>query len=158
MLNSGIRARMNRVPTAKLSALFVVLGFVEVAALTTAMSHCALAMPKASGKKSHAATKNDSRPDLVLIHGNVLTVDASDSITQAVAIKSGKIIAVGTDEDISRLIGGNTRVLDLHGRTATPGLIDSHGHFADGGVNELFSVDLSNAAQIDDVPQCAPFS
>src|ERR1700724_410970 len=132
MLNSGIRARMNRVRTAKLSALFVVLGFVEVATLTTAMSHCALAMPKASGKKSHAATKNDSRPDLVLIHGNVLTVDASDSITQAVAIKSGKIIAVGTDEDISRLIGGNTRVLDFHGRTAPPGLFDGLVNFAAG--------------------------
>ena len=144
---------MKRAPTTERSVLFVVLGFVEVAVLTAATSHCAFAMLKAPVKKSYAATKNDSAPDLVLIHGNVLTVDASDSIAQALAIKSGKIIAVGSDKDISRLIGENTRVLDLHGRTATPGLIDSHGHFADGGVNELFSVDLSKAAQIDDVLQ-----
>ena len=37
-----------------------------------------------------------------------------------------------------------TRIIDLHGRTATPGLIDSHDHFADGGVNELYDVDLSD--------------
>ena len=86
---------MNRAPTAELSALFVVLGFVEVAVLTAALSHCAFALQKASAKKSYAATKNDSAPDLVLIHGNVLTVDANDSIAQALAIKSGKIIAVG---------------------------------------------------------------
>src|ERR1700686_78630 len=119
MLNRRLRARMNRVPTAGLSALFVLLGFVEAAVLTAATSHCAFAMGKASAKKS-AATKNDSAPDLVLIHGNVLTVDAGDSIAQALAIKSGKIIAVGSDKDISRLIGENTRVLDLHGRTANP--------------------------------------
>jgi len=89
--------------------------------------------------------------DLVLIHGRILTVDAKDSIAQAVAIRQGKIIAVGSDNDIQPLITGATRVIDLHGRTATPGLIDSHGHFADGGVKELYHVDLSGVGRIDDV-------
>ena len=90
-------------------------------------------------------------PDLVLLHGNILTVDAKDSIAQAVAIREGKIIAVGSDSDIQALVTAATKVIDLHGRTATPGLIDSHGHFADGGVNELYHVDLSRVGRIDEV-------
>ena len=89
--------------------------------------------------------------DLVLIHGRILTVDAKDSIAQAVAIRKGKIIAVGSDSDIQPLVTAATRVIDLHGRTATPGLIDSHGHFADGGVNELYNVDLTRVGRIDEV-------
>ena len=153
MLASRIGGRMNRVPTAKRSALIVVLGFMQFAVLTVAMSQGAFALPKPSAKRRDAASKTDLAPDLVLIHGNVLTIDANDSIVQALAIKSGKIIAVGSDKDISRLISGKTHIIDLHGRTATPGLIDSHGHFADGGVNELFSIDLSNAARIGDILQ-----
>ena len=74
--------------------------------------------------------------DMVLINGKIITVDARDSIVEAVAIRNGKIVAVGSTSDIQPLITNTTTVIDLHGRTATPGLIDSHGHFADGGVNE----------------------
>jgi predicted amidohydrolase YtcJ len=91
-----------------------------------------------------------SAPDLVLIHGRILTVDAKDSIAQAVAIRKGRIIAVGSDSDIQQLVTDATHVIDLHGRTVTPGLIDSHGHFADGGVNELYHIDLSGVRRIDD--------
>jgi adenine deaminase len=62
--------------------------------------------------------------DLVLINGKILTVDAKDSIAEAVAINTGKIVAVGSNAQIQRHISAGTRVLDLHGRTATPGLID----------------------------------
>jgi predicted amidohydrolase YtcJ len=67
--------------------------------------------------------------DLVLVNGTVLTVDRSDSVAQAVAITAGKIVAVGTTADIKRRIGDRTQVIDLAGRTATPGLIDTHCHF-----------------------------
>jgi predicted amidohydrolase YtcJ len=90
-------------------------------------------------------------PDLILIHGKILTVDAKDSIAQAVAIRQGKIIAVGSDKKILQLAGSKAKVIDLHGRTATPGLIDSHAHIAMGGVDELYSVSLSNAATVDEV-------
>jgi predicted amidohydrolase YtcJ len=90
-------------------------------------------------------------PDLVLINGKILTVDANDSITEAVAIRGGKIIAVGSTQEIMARTAANTRVIDLHGRTATPGLIDSHNHLADGGVSELFHVNLSDATRVDDV-------
>jgi predicted amidohydrolase YtcJ len=90
-------------------------------------------------------------PDLVLINGKILTVDAKDSIAEAVAIRAGKIIAVGSNAEIEQHVAKETRFVDLHGRTATPGLIDSHGHFADGGVNELYDVGLSDATSVDDI-------
>jgi predicted amidohydrolase YtcJ len=97
------------------------------------------------------ANSRENSPDQVLINGKIITVDSQDSIAEAVAITQGKIVAVGSNKDIVQKVGDNTRVVDLHLRTATPGLIDSYGHFADGGVNELYHVDLSDAAGIDDV-------
>jgi predicted amidohydrolase YtcJ len=90
-------------------------------------------------------------PDLVLINGKILTVDPKDSIAETVAISGGKIIAVGSNAEIQQRAAKGTRVIDLHGRTAIPGLIDSHGHFAEGGVNELYHLDLGGATGIDDV-------
>ncbi len=81
--------------------------------------------------------------DTLLINGNVITVDAEDRIVQALAIKNGRILAVGTDAEIRRLAGKHTRVIDLTGRTATPGLLDAHCHFAAGGTNMLEVSDLS---------------
>ena len=87
--------------------------------------------------------------DLILINGTVLTVDPSDSIAQAVAITSGKIAAVGSTASIQKLAGPKTRVIDLHGRTVTPGLIDTHCHFQEAA--QLYDVELSDAASISDV-------
>jgi hypothetical protein len=81
--------------------------------------------------------------DTVLVNGNVITVDPEDRIAQAVAIKNGRILAVGTDAEIRRLAGEDTRVIDLAGRTATPGLLDAHCHFAWGGTDMLELADLS---------------
>ena len=82
--------------------------------------------------------------DLVLINGRVLTVDATDSVAQAVAIAGGKIVAVGTSDQIRTRIGAETRIIDLRGRAATPGLIDTHVHFSEAAA--LFTVDLSDVA------------
>ena len=109
----------------------------------------------ASAQRFSAAQKNAGATvqaaDLVLINGKILTVDAKDAIAEGVAVKGGKISAVGSSNEVMQYVGRTTRVVDLHGRTATPGLIDSHNHFADGGVNELYHVNLSDAARIDDV-------
>jgi predicted amidohydrolase YtcJ len=67
--------------------------------------------------------------DLVLMNGTVLTVDAKDSVAEAVAIAHGTIVAVGSNQSIKPMIGPKTRMIDLRGRTATPGLIDTHCHF-----------------------------
>jgi len=90
-------------------------------------------------------------PDLILIRGKILTVDAKDSVVEAVAIAKGKIVAVGSSAEIQRRAGSTTRVVDLNGLTATPGLIDTHGHFAAGGVDEMFHVVLGDTQQVSDV-------
>ena len=88
------------------------------------------------------------KADLVLIHGHILTEDASDSAAQAIAIQGQRIVAVGTDAAIMAMAGPATHVIDLQGRTATPGLIDSHAHIAAGGVDEVFHLQLSDARSV----------
>src|SRR5215510_7408923 len=78
--------------------------------------------------------------ELVLTNGKIVTVDARDSVAQAIAIADGRIVAVGTNDEIRSRVGPSTRVVDLRGRTATPGLIDTHVHFTE--VDELYSVNL----------------
>jgi predicted amidohydrolase YtcJ len=90
-------------------------------------------------------------PQLILFHGRILTVDAQDSIAEALAIRDGKIIALGADRDVLRLADAATKRIDLQGRTATPGLIDSHAHIAEGGVDELYHVHLSDASTVAEV-------
>ncbi len=122
-----------------------------------ALSLAFLTAAFAVGKRHVSAqTKIDAAtqtPDLILLNGKILTVDPTDSIAEAVAIRAGKIIAVGSNAEIQQRAGKETRVVDLHGRTATPGLIDSHGHFADGGVNELYDVGLSDATSVAEIVQ-----
>lgn len=66
--------------------------------------------------------------DLILINAKVITVDARDHIAQAVAIGNGRIIASGSEKEIKSLAGPQCRVIDLQGKTVTPGLVDSHYH------------------------------
>jgi predicted amidohydrolase YtcJ len=91
--------------------------------------------------------------DLVLIHGHILTVDANDSVAQAVAVRHGVIVKVGTDTEVLKFVGNapGTRIIDLHGHTATPGLIDTHAHIADGGVEELYGIKLSDTASVAEI-------
>jgi predicted amidohydrolase YtcJ len=89
---------------------------------------------------------SSTNPDLILINGKIITVDAKDSMAQAVAISDGKIVAVGSNDDVRKLAGTNTKVIDLKGRTATPGLIDTHCHFDATGI--LYTIDLGNVKSI----------
>ena len=95
----------------------------------------------------------DAKADLILTHGAILTMDPADHVVDAIAIRQGEIAAVGTSDQVMRFRGPHTTVIDLHGRAATPGLIDTHGHFADGGADQLFNVDLSDAGTVPDVVQ-----
>src|SRR5437773_11125760 len=97
------------------------------------------AMPVASLLLVCLVTAQTPQPaaDLVLTNGKIITVDARDSIAQALAVSGGKIVAVGTNDQIRPRIGPRTQTIDLRGRTATPGLIDSHVHFQE--VEGLYS-------------------
>lgn len=67
--------------------------------------------------------------DKIFINGNIITVDASNSLAEAVAIKDGKILAVGSTALINQLKGDKTQIVDLQGKTLIPGFIDGHSHF-----------------------------
>lgn len=67
-------------------------------------------------------------PDMLLVNGKIITVDAKDAIAQAVAIKDGLIQAVGKSDELRAHAGAATQIVDLKGKTVTPGLIDTHCH------------------------------
>jgi predicted amidohydrolase YtcJ len=80
-----------------------------------------------------AAASSGSSATLVLLHGRVYTVETATPWAEALAIKDERIVAVGSDAQVLRFKSKDTRVVDLRGRLVTPGLIDSHVHFVDGG-------------------------
>lgn len=91
--------------------------------------------------------------DLVLVNGHVITVDTADTEAEAMAVKDGRIMAVGTTAEIEALAGADTRRIDLRGLTATPALLDAHAHFAMGAVDRMYELDLAYPAaeNIDDI-------
>ena len=72
--------------------------------------------------------KKELSPDKILINGKIITVDSSDSIAEAVAVKDGRFLVVGTSEEIKELAEDETEIIDLAGRTCLPGINDSHTH------------------------------
>ncbi|MDQ3692089.1 MAG: amidohydrolase [Chloroflexota bacterium] len=73
-------------------------------------------------------------PDLLLVNARVHTMDAHDGTATAVAIKDGRFVAAGTDDEVRSLAGPGTVTEDLHGATMIPGLIDAHNHLLGTGV------------------------
>ncbi len=75
----------------------------------------------------------DLSPDLILLNGQVSTLDAESTVAQAVAVKDGRILAVGGNAEIEGLAGPNTQRVALNGRTVIPGIFDSHNHLMEVG-------------------------
>jgi predicted amidohydrolase YtcJ len=88
--------------------------------------------------------------DLVLTNGKVVTVDSNLPEARAVAVRGGRVVAVGTEKDIRAFIGPSTAVIDLKGALAIPGLIDSHGHFMGLGESKMI-LDLTRARNWDEI-------
>jgi predicted amidohydrolase YtcJ len=99
----------------------------------------------ALGASSPGDATNAAAPaDLVLQSGFIYTVDERNSVQQAIAIRGGRIVYVGTDAGARAFVGKQTNVIDLHGRMVMPGLIDTHNHAIAGG-SQLLDCDLSYA-------------
>ncbi len=79
----------------------------------------------------------------LFINGNVLTMDARNSIAEAVAVREDRIEAVGSTEEIMALAEQDSEVVDLRGRTLMPGFIDAHGHFPGSGL-KVIAADLNS--------------
>jgi predicted amidohydrolase YtcJ len=82
---------------------------------------------------SQAHARQAAEADFALVHGKVFTGSDSLPWAAAVAARDGRIIAVGTDLEIQKLVGPGTHVIDAGGRLVIPGLIDAHTHFSSGG-------------------------
>jgi predicted amidohydrolase YtcJ len=89
--------------------------------------------------------------DLVVIGGNLITLDARRPRASAMAVRDGKIVAVGDDREILALAGPATHRLDPNGKTVTPGFIDSHIHLYWYGMQLLRQADLVGSASIDEM-------
>jgi predicted amidohydrolase YtcJ len=82
-----------------------------------------------SREVSPTTEQTGARADLILTNGKIITVDSNFTIAEAVAIGGGRILAVGTNAEISALANADTVISDLEGRSVVPGLIDNHNHF-----------------------------
>lgn len=92
---------------------------------------------------------NGSAADLIFVNGDVYTVDGVRSWAQAVAVKGGRIAAVGTEDDIIDLRGGATEVVDLQGGLLLPGFQDAHIHPVGGGL-DMLTCDLHDLHSLED--------
>jgi predicted amidohydrolase YtcJ len=86
--------------------------------------------------------------DTILTGGKIVTVDAKGTIAEAIAIRNGKILAVGTAGDVKTLSGPHTKTISLGGRTVIPGLIDSHIHAIRAGLAYASTLDWSGIKNI----------
>lgn len=86
------------------------------------------------------ATKNTETADLIVTNAKVAVMDSNNTFAQALAVKDGKVLATGANEEILKLKGDNTQTLDAKGRTLIPGLNDSHLHLTRGG--RFFNAEL----------------
>jgi predicted amidohydrolase YtcJ len=100
--------------------------FVLVAVLATAM------LPASVGAQS---------ADTILVNGKVIALDGRSSVAQGIAIRDGRILETGANEDVRKRADAHTKVIDLGGRTVIPGLMDSHIHALRAGLT--YSVELS---------------
>ena len=82
---------------------------------------------------AHAAEE----AEIIYSGGPIITVDDANPRAEAVAVKGGRILAVGKADDVMKLKGANTRMVDLGGRAMLPGFVDSHGHVVGGGLQAM---------------------
>ena len=95
-------------------------------------------------------TRNSSAPDLILLDGHIRTMDAQRPRAQAMAVKSGRIMAVGDNDEISALADSKSERVNLDGRLGIPGMMDSHFHFYDWAIGRQ-QLDLARVKSLDEL-------
>lgn len=113
----------------------------RLATLLIALSFCTALITQANAQAVPA--------DLVLRNGRIYTMTVPP-LAEAVAIRDGRVVAVGPNQAVDQLAGPRTKVIELEGRSVIPGLIESHGHFVSLG-ESLMTVDLVGATTYDEV-------
>ena len=93
------------------------------------------------------AAESGTPADLIAYNGHIVTLDPQSSEAQALAVRDGRIVAVGTDAEVLALAGPDTEQIDLAGQTVVPGLADNHFHGIGGGAG----VDLSEVRSLEEV-------
>ena len=126
--NSSAQASLPRLPIVLLLALLIVSGCARPAEETS--------------------SANATPADIILHNGVVISVDSENRQYEAIALRQGKIQALGSTTALKTRIGPETSVIDLKGRTVIPGFIEGHGHF----------LSLGRAQQILDLTQAQSFS
>ena len=104
----------------------------------------------ASPARGHEGASAPTTADLVLVNGKIVTVDRARPQVQALAARGETIVALGSDAEVKPHIGSATRVIDLQGRLAIPGLIEGHGHFMSLG-ESLMELELRDARTWDEI-------
>ncbi len=88
--------------------------------------------------------------DILIVHAKIYTVDAQKPWAQSLAIRKGKIVAVGSDEQVARFRGMGTKMIDAGGKLVLPSFTDSHVHLLDGGLS-LGQVNLEGAKDVAEI-------
>ena len=102
------------------------------------------------GTANFFGQQNDPAASLVLKNGFIYTVDGRRTVAEALAVRDGKIIYVGSNGEAGRYIGAGTETIDLGGRLVLPGFIDSHCHPAYGAAHELFDIMFTGLNSLDE--------
>ena len=90
-----------------------------------------------------ADTASSDEADQVVTNANVYTVDNVTPRAEAFAVKSGRFLAIGRNDEVSNLVGRGTEVIDAAGMAVFPGFIDAHNHPSSAGMRHLTQVDMN---------------
>jgi predicted amidohydrolase YtcJ len=99
---------------------------------------------------SPVAHAEDLTADTILSGGKIVTLDSKGDVAESIAVRNGRILAVGTAADVKKFAGSHTKAIDLKGRTVIPGLIDSHIHAIRAGLTYASTLDWSGVKNIKD--------
>jgi len=123
-----------------------------LAALAACASQPPAGIAPAAAPPPSAAPRADASTaaEMVLVNGRIFLADSASTVVQALAVRDGRVLAAGRDEEVRRLVGSGTEVVDLQGRLVTPGFNDAHIHFGAGGLG-LLNVSLLGATSLAEI-------